>query len=108
MRLHFLKLCLALIIVFFFKTILKVLKDVLKELNWFVKSYFFVEITLFRDYYSAFHYFRVFLLFSKFAFMDLASLGQVFFIWMLCFITFGNRVIFKSKVCNVLSNLMGV
>ncbi len=39
--------------------------------------------------------------------MDLASLGQVFFIWMLCFITFGNRVISKSKVCNMLSNLKG-
>ncbi len=38
---------------------------------------------------------------------DLASLGQVFFILMLCFITLGNRAISKSKVCNVLSNLDG-
>jgi hypothetical protein len=39
--------------------------------------------------------------------MDLASLGQVFFIWMLFFITLGNCAISKSKVPNVLSNLDG-
>jgi hypothetical protein len=39
--------------------------------------------------------------------MDLASLGQIFLIWMLFSITLGNCAISKSKVRNVLSNLNG-
>ncbi len=38
---------------------------------------------------------------------DLASLGQVFLIWMLLFVTLGNCATSKSKVCNVPSNLDG-
>jgi len=37
--------------------------------------------------------------------MDLASLGQVFLIWMLLFVTLGNCATSKFKVSNVLSNL---
>jgi len=40
-------------------------------------------------------------------FMDPASFGQIFLIWMLLFVTLKNCVISKSKVCNVLSNLNG-
>ncbi len=41
----------------------KSVEDVLKDLNRFVEFYFFlVKIALFWDCYSAFHYFRVFLL----------------------------------------------
>jgi len=39
--------------------------------------------------------------------MDLASLGQVFLIYMLLFVTLGNCAKFKFKVCNVFSNLDG-
>jgi hypothetical protein len=39
--------------------------------------------------------------------MGPASLGQVFFTWMLFFITLGNCAISKSEVHNVLSNLDG-
>jgi len=39
--------------------------------------------------------------------MDLISLGQIFFTWMLLSVTLGNCAIFKSKVRNVLSNLDG-
>jgi hypothetical protein len=39
--------------------------------------------------------------------MDLASLGQVFLIWMLLYVTLGNCATSKSKVHNVLSNLDG-
>jgi len=65
MNLHFLKLFLDLIIVFFFKKNSRVLKDVLKELNWFVKILKIVKITLFWDYCGAFHYFRGFFCFQN-------------------------------------------
>jgi hypothetical protein len=39
--------------------------------------------------------------------MDLASLGQVFLIWMLLSVTFENCATSKFKVRNVLSNLDG-
>ncbi len=39
--------------------------------------------------------------------MDLASLGQVFLIWMLLSLTLGDCASSRSKVRNVLSNLDG-
>jgi hypothetical protein len=39
--------------------------------------------------------------------MDPVSFGQVFFIWMLLFVTLGNCAISKSKLHNVLSSLDG-
>jgi hypothetical protein len=46
-------------------------------------------------------------LFSKFVIMNLASLGQVFLIWMLLSVTLGNCATSKFKVHNVLANLDG-
>jgi hypothetical protein len=68
---------------------------------------FFCEFALFWDYFRAFHYFRFFLLFSKFVIIDPTSLGQVFLIQMLLYVTLRNCATSKSKMCNVLSNLDG-